>query len=231
IIYGLTISYSVTVNEQTLDNWKLLMTDDDGYAYMIYGDLMPNAAIPQAVMENEHINKSGTYIVYSTTSRADLIHSMSNSENWSSLITQNLRLSSEGVGKTVIATGGATVTQIKKSWNDQYPLEPITVNGNETDGWPNLQDLVDKEAYLQDEEDNMYFPRKTIFVDGSNECRGYWLASYYNQDSFHVMMIYNIGSLNDGSYNYAYGAFRPVIKIPSSILEMNEDGTSCDIKI
>jgi len=226
--YGQKVNYSVEVNGITLDNWKLFMTDSDGYAYVIYGDYLPNAAIPQAAIDEGHLSKDGTYRVWGATNRTDLINSMTNSSNWSSFVSSRLQTAAANAGGTATVTGGATVTQFKKSWNDQYLLGQVTVTGNETSGW-SIQSLGGTTGYNVAESNNMYFPHKSAVSDGSNSITGYWLASPYAGYAHGVMLVCYDGGLDYYSYSNDLRAFRPLVRLPSSILQLNDDGVSWDI--
>ena len=228
--YGQTVNYSVEVNDTTLNNWKLFMIDNDGYAYVIYGDYLPNAAIPQAAIDEGHLSTDGTYRVWSKTNRTDLINSMTNSSNWSSFVSSSLQAAAANAGETVTVTGGPTVTQFKKSWNDQYTSGQVIVTGNEISGW-STQGLSGTTGYSVAESNNMYFPHKSVVSDGSNSVQGYLLASPSNYNEFRVMYV-NCNSVldNDGSGG-ADKAFRPLVRLPSSILEYNSETNKCDIKM
>ena len=231
--YGQKVNYNVTVNGVNLNDWELFLKDDDGYAYMIYGDYLPNAAIPQAAKTAGHLNTNGTYRVWSTTSRADLINAMKTESYWSSYITSDLATSATNAGKTATATGGVTVTQFKKSWNDQYTASQgqITVTGDEVNGWTGST-LVSTVGYDVAEANNLYFPHKSDVSDGQYPAHSYWLASPAVSQSYESMYIHSAGTLAyAGYYWYEDRVFRPLIRIPTSLLEVNENGTSWNIKI
>ena len=228
--YGQNVNYSVTVNNQVLDNWRLFMTDEDGYAYLIYGDYFPNAAISEDAITQGHLTTAGTYRVWSTTNRTDMLNAMKNTSNWDNLITSEIKKAAEKEGKTATATASPTMGQLKKSWNDQYTEngQQITISGNETNGW-GLQRVENTKGYKVTE-NNMYFPRKSEFMDGDGEAWGYWLSSIGNRHSGSMMNAGKDGNINNlNSYDGTSGVFRPLIRIPVTLLEKNSDGQSIDI--
>ena len=73
--YGQKVNYSVDVNGVTLNDWEIFLKDGNN-VYMIYGDYMPNAAIPQAAITAGNLETDETYSVWNTTNRTDLITSL-----------------------------------------------------------------------------------------------------------------------------------------------------------
>ena len=230
INYGQKVNYSVTVNSVELKDWKLFMTDEDGYAYIIYGDYLKNAAIPQAAKTAGHLNTDGQYRVWSTTNRTDLINAMKTESYWSSYITSDLAIAATNIGKTAVATGGPTATQFKKSWNDQYTesQDQVKTTGDETNGWSGAS-LASTAGYAVAEANNMYFPHKSVINDGAYHVSAYWLASPSIYGANYVTRIGNDGAIWYEEYNDPTRAFRPLVRIPCSLFELNDDGISWNI--
>jgi uncharacterized repeat protein (TIGR02543 family) len=233
--YGKKVNYSVTVNGQKLDNWKYFMADDDGYAYIIYGDYLPNAAIPATAITGGNLQTDGEYRVWSARGASDFINVMNTQTYWSSLITNSLSTAAENLGKTATATGSPTVSQFIKSWNNKYTEaeEQVNVPGNETSGWSDFT-FNTLAGYAVNEEENMYCPHKEVINDGegnSGRLMGYWLASKFKNDDSYVMLVDCRGNFGANSYNLTYRAVRPVIRVPSELLELNKvDGESYNLK-
>ncbi|MBR2785960.1 MAG: Ig-like domain-containing protein, partial [Clostridia bacterium] len=239
--YGQKVNYSVSVKDGVqvaegttgaveLDDWEIFLKDGD-YVYMIYGDYLPNSAISSTAKTAKNLSTGGTYRVWSTTNRTDLISAMTTTSYWSHLITSDLQTAATTAGSAAVATGGATAGQFKQSWNDQYPGQ-VTISGNDSSGWT-TQSLSSYAGYSSvAEADNLYFPHKSALddPDSSNRCWGYWLASPYSGFSRGVMCVSYDGYVNTASYYSTAMALRPLVRLPSSILEQNADGVTWDIK-
>ncbi len=220
---GDSVNYSVTVNSGTenevaLNEWKVLqVNENDGYVDMILSDYLPNKAISTDAVTAGKLSTEGTYLVSSTGSNTELLSAMTTPNYWSHLITGKLQKTSTNAGMTPTAKGSPTVEQFKESWNSQYPGE-ITTEGNETSGWP-LFDVSTCNGYSNvPESDNVYFPHKSQLQDSTGACFGYWMASPCSTGpAENMVMTYN-GNTEKVSPSYTHGAFRPVIRIPFSIL-------------
>ncbi len=236
--YGQKVNYSVTVKDGvqvaegtegavTLDDWEIFLKDGD-YVYMMYGDYLPNAAISSEAKAGGSLSTEGTYKVWSTADRTALISSMTTTSYWEHLITSNLQKAAKRVGNAAVATGGATAGQFKQSWNDQYPNQ-VTISGDDTSGW-SWQSLSIYAGYRSvAEANNLYFPHKsTVYDEGS--CYGYWLASPSSSSTYSVMNVNYDACLNSYDYDKTALVFRPLVRLPSSILEQNTDGVTWDIK-
>ena len=225
--YGQKVNYSVTVAEHTLDNWKLFMKDDNGYAYMIYGDYLPNDCISQDAISNGRLVRKGDYRVYTSDRRDTLINTLKNVDYWSNLVTSELNQAAQDVSGTASATGGATVAQLKKSWNEKYTElgQQMETSGSDTTAWDS-ENLSTTTGYSVDESDNMYFPHKSDIGDGSS-CRGYWLASIH--DGYGLKILLCDGRLNGDDYDRTYVALRPLIRIPEVLLEYDETSEEWNI--
>ena len=225
---GDVVNYSVTINEnQILDNWKILDTDEEGYTYLIYGDYLPNSAVPQSLIDSGKIGIYKTYSVFGMENRDNFVSVLKDSNNWSDLITLELKNASERINKTATATGTPTVTQFVNSWNKKYPKNPIIIRGDEEFGYYYYNIAQQNSGY----NDLLYFPHKNYYKDTS----GYWFASktgnYGEEQQYSVVSLFYSGGLNNPFFRYQSSdeAIRPIICIPSSLLVRNGDGLSWDI--
>ena len=222
---GDIVNYSVTVNEGTenevvLDDWKVFLTDENaGYVYMILSDYLPNVAISSDAITAGSLNRGGTYRVWTSSDRAALLNTMTTPSYWSNLVTTRLQNAATNAGGTAEATGGPTAGQFKDSWNTLYPGE-VTITGDDTAGW-SIQSLGNLDGYKNvAEEDNLYFPHKAVISDGGSNCCGYWLAS--PSTGTRPISVRYTGQLYTTPIANDQEAFRPVIRIPLSLLEEGE---------
>lgn len=225
---GDTVNYSTTLNGQTLNNWKVFYVDGD-YTYIILDDYLPNSAVSISGIE-----KDGTYGVYSNDSREALISAMTTNSNWAGLISNGeingVALSSDVISDSnVKATGAPTVNLWVNSWNSKYPSDTIYL----------------KEVGAGDIDNNNFYatgygisdttPVTSTYVDLSNDtgygntlyyphqedvssCYGYWLASPSARYDDTVMNVYCGGYVTNNDYNSSNYAFRPVVCLPSSVV-------------
>ena len=214
-IIGDTVNYSATLNGQTLNNWKVFYIEGD-YTYIILGDYMPNAAIPAGT----ELATSGSYNVYSNNSRAELLSAMTTKSNWADLINtgkiNGINLSSEVKSDTnVWAIGSPTLELWVNSWNTSYPSSMLYTATN-TYGYY-VGTAENPTGYYVDisNGNQLYFPHSSTW----NNCNGYWLASYSANGAYRLMRAYYVGSLSGMSYDSIDWAFRPVIRLTSSLLE------------
>lgn len=197
------------------------MKDDNGYAYMIYGDYLPNDCISQDAIDNGRLRLKGDYRVYTKGNKDLMVATLKNEAYWSDFITSELSQAAQDEGGTAGATGGPMISQLKKSWNEKYPIlgEQIEIDGSESTNLGETQNLSSKIGYSVAESDNMYFPHKTDIGDGAS-CRGFWLASIGS--SYSVRMLLCDGRLTGDDYDREYLSLRPLIRIPESLLEYDE---------
>ena len=228
--YGDSVNYSTTLNGQTLTNWKIFHKEGN-YVWLIYGDYLPNAAVPTSI----GLGTSGTYAVKSSTSRADLITKLTTTSNWSDLINNgsiNGTVLSNDVKSdpNVKAMGSPTLELYKNSWNAKYPdtidypTNQIYTAGNDTNGYyvsrtdPATSTYVQmsgSEGYKSSSDYNtLYYPYSSQ-VSSTN---GYWLASPAADSTYNVMFVYFGGFVSDNSCSSASFACRPIVCLPSSVL-------------
>ena len=177
------------------------------------------------------IKKSGTYIIYSSTSREHLIRALDTKSNWQDIINNGkvngVDLSSDIKNDTenVWAMGSPTLEMWVDSWNTMYPSDKLytakNTNMGDAIGWgfyvganenPTSYyiNLGAKEGY----NNPLYYPHKS---DVSN-CYGYWLASPSAYASY-VMFVACYGGVGASNYCLDNLSARPLVCLPSNILE------------
>ena len=241
--YGQTVNYSTTIrvgeNDVTLSNWKKFYENDRGETYIILADYMPNSAIDTNQFTG--INKSGSYAVYASNNRKQLIDAM-NSSYWDALKTGKLNAGTANE-KNVTATsavGSPTLDLWQVSWNARYPnTETYTTNQlykskrtgmSDTIGWgyyvsrnssvgtSTYAEMSGSEGYINSSNGNyntLYFPHSSSW----NSTYGYWLASPSAYYASEVMYVSYDGNVANYGYDRASRAFRPVVCLPSSVFE------------
>ena len=225
---GDTVNYTTTLNGQTLNNWKVFYVDGD-YTYIILDDYLPNADVSNTIKTTHDLDTYGTYSIYANNSSADLINAMTTKSNWDSLLTGTINghAVSETRTANVWAMGAPTLDLWVNSWNATYPSDTLytkyenPVSGETYDGYyigdsanPNTTyiDLSSETGY----NNTLYYPHKED-VDNGN-CYGYWLASPSAYDGYNVMNVSYNGYVDNDGYNYSSYAYRPVVCLPSSVV-------------
>ena len=223
LVLGTTVNYSTTLNGQTLNNWKVFLSDEN-YTYIIYGDYLSRAAISSDLKTSYNLaNGNGsTYTIKSTTGRTDLINAMITTSNWVDLINNG---ELDGVALTsavknnpnVIAMGAPNIELWVNSWNSTSNgfTTSITLSQNSygylLNGATNLvisEDDKNKANY------SLYLPR----TSDADSCFGYWLSSPSGTSDSHMLIVPFNGYVTNDYYSTTSFAFRPVIKLPTSIL-------------
>jgi type IV pilus assembly protein PilA len=229
---GTTVNYVTSLNNVELSDWKVFYSDSD-YTYLILSDYLPNAAVSIT-----NIETYGTYGVYTSVDRATLINAMTTPSNWSALINNGTinetPLSSEVKSNVnVTAMGSPTIELWVNSWNETYSNDTLYIRYVGTNDIDNnnfyatgyaIGDSANPTTlgiYLSSKTgyDNiLYFPHHETSLDDSS-CYGYWLASPHagSDEAFSVMTINYDGASGHYQYDGDY-AFRPVIKLPTSVL-------------
>ena len=226
---GSTVNYSTTLNNVTLNNWKVFYNDEaNGYTYIILDDYLPNSAVPAFTGKQTN----GTYVV-NTTNRDDLINGLGTKSNWRDLITNGkingVDLSADVKNDTanVWAMGAPTLELWVNSWNTSYPSDTLYTNTRTgmsgeynygyyigTDNAQTTSPIVrlsSKTGYSN----TLYYPHKSA-VD--NNCYGYWLASPSAYNEGYVMYVNFSGEVNNYFSGHSIAA-RPVVCLPSNILQ------------
>lgn len=200
---GDTVKLSTTLNGEILNDWKLFYKEGD-YTYLILGDYLKNSAV-----NISEIRTKGEYCVFSHVSRAHLMDAMTTTTNWDSLLQGSINGKSydykDSTDENIYAKGSPPLDLFIKSWNEMYPdyildAEADTIKYGRI---PNS--------------DTLYFPHTNPF--GDNDCNGYWLATYSSKNEYHIMYVDYLGDVNGCSFSNALMAFRPIICLPSSVLE------------
>ncbi|MBR2786699.1 MAG: InlB B-repeat-containing protein [Clostridia bacterium] len=236
---GQKVNYSVTVKDGvqvpagtvgavTLDDWEIFY-DNGEYVCMIYGDYLPNSAISSDAITTGSLETDGEYRVWSSDSAEALREAMYSDLLWQHLITEDLAMAVDEFGERVGAFGGPDIYTFRDSWSLYgSQLDDITYD---QESYSDV-DLSTTGGYTDvAEEDNVYFPHKSMVSDGnSTNCYGYWLDAPSADVADGMMTATYTGEVKGVAYNSNTRAFRPVIWLPSSLLKQNPDGVSWDIK-
>ena len=229
---GDTVNYTTTMNGVTLDNWKVFYLDGD-YTTLIFGDYLPNAAIDTTQTVFSNLRKFGTYGIYANNNRIELLDAMTIKSNWTSLLTGTINetpINYVGTTDTNIwAIGSPTIDLWVNSWNTKYPADTIYtattstamsdgLNGyyvgtteNPTTLYLDYQVMQAKEGY----NNTLYYPHQ----EGVDNCYGYRLISPSAYGDIFILGVSFHGGVNYDGYGYEGFAFRPVVSLPSSILQ------------
>ena len=236
---GDEVNYVTTLNGVTLGNWEVFYVDGD-YTYIILEDYMPNSAIDTSKTCFNKLSKNGNYSIYVAENesgtdlekRSYLINTMREKSNWDELLTGTIngRQINQTRSENVFAMGAPSLELWKTSWNETYPEDKIYTKYAENlgttnyDGWyvgfsenPDVYSsyvasFEDKAGY----DNTLYFPHKEEF--DSNRCFGYWLADPSAYVDYDAMRVRYVGYISTGSYHYNYLSARPVISLPTNIL-------------
>ena len=230
---GDTVNYSTTLNGVTLDDWKVFYKETKNgvdYTYIILGDYLPNAAVSSTVRTTYKLaNVDGIYSIKSTQKRGDVLNAMTTKSNWDELLTGTLNGTTQ-VNETrtanVWAMGAPTLELWVNSWNAKYPSDTLytkyenRVSGQAFDGWyiGNTENPTTTYISLSSKTgygNTLYYPHQAV----EQSCKGYWLASPSAYDSFYVMNVKFDGYVTASNYFYSNNGFRPVVCLPSSVLE------------
>ncbi len=232
---GTDVDYVTSLNGVTLDDWKVFYVDGD-YTYIILSDYLPNAYVSDTIKTTYNLDTYyGSYVIASHDDRDDLLNAMTTKSNWDSLLTGTINghAVSETRTTNVWAMGAPTVDLWVNSWNEKYPSDKLYTRYVDTEDIDNsnfyatgytigdsanptsvYDSLLNKKGY----KNKLYFPHQEELEDDTgNYCYGYWLASPSAYRDDRVMYIDYYGAV---SYDYTSGtlaAFRPVIRIPTSL--------------
>jgi len=224
---GDTVNYTTTINGVTLNNWKVFYIDGD-YTILILADYLPNAAMDTTSIAFSNLNKYNTYEISARNNRIQLLDAMTTKSNWTSLLTGSINGTSIdyfGTADTNIwAIGSPTLDLYVNSWNAKYPSDTIytALRTGINDGLNEYYvgttenpstlwiDYSSKEGY----NNTLYYPHQ----ESIDNCIAYWLASSAPGGNS-VMCVFSNGNVSSGSYYYPNVAFRPVVSLPSNILQ------------
>lgn len=246
---GDTITYQTSLNGQNLTEWKVFYKDEEhDKVYLILADYMPNSVLKDESNNSiiPNLSFSGTYNVYSSSPRANLINAMTTRANWASLLKGTINgksfdYSSNDYNGTYDAMGSPTLDLYVQSWNakypnnDTYPTNEIYTGKrtgmSDTIGWGyyvsrtnktptsgNYVNMSGSEGYKSAAEaDKLYYPHAG--TSSWNSCWGYWLASPSANGTFNVMRVHCNGYVFNDYCSTANYAFRPLVCLPSGVLE------------
>ena len=234
----------VEVNGKKLTHgWKYYYTDESAKRfYFIYEDYLENSYLTDAGHAfdfKNYIKKSNKYCISSTGKREDLINYLTGKEKYTDA-WDDLKLGVEKAIKekieenvTVTVSGGSTVQQLAKAYNERYEKDDgsqkLEITGNDKNGFKYKLDgkesdtinVSNKEVY----NNKIFFPHKEEY----EKCEGYWLSSAsdnsYDFLSTYVCYIDCSGNFDSStcSYNYIdslnHVGVRPVISIPETAFE------------
>lgn len=202
--YGDEYDYSVTVNDVTIDDWKIFYQDDDGI-YIITSSYLPVEAIGTEEDSNSIYSKAsvrkrgekyGMFFSQSNLSYQEPNEDVMNkyfklleldSTHGSNQVT-SFMLHSENweslVNKELgaeYALGAAPVEMFVASWNEKYPDEKLYLSAVEA-GYAigSTENPTTYEVDLSSMagyNDQLYFPTKALIEEGSTKVSGYHLAS------------------------------------------------------
>ena len=214
-VIGDSVSYSTTLNGKTLNNWKVFYVDGD-YTYLIYGDYLLNAAVNTSNLSG--LATDGIYSVCAQeqAGRTELLNAMSTKLKWESLLTGSIN--GHDVNETttddIWAMGSPDLELWINSWNTNQTYITLNYTGDLANPSSNQIDLSNETGY----ENTLYFPYKEN-AETTSDCWGYWLASSHtsNTDSL-VTVCFDGGIGHNWAGSHDNHAFRPVIKLPSSIV-------------
>lgn len=207
---GDSINYSITLNNNTLDNWRVFINDEnDDDMYLIYGAYLPNTAVSVT-----NLTTSNNYAV-NADSRPKLLKALLTESNWSSLLNTNL----QKAGAT--ATGAPTIEQYVKSWNAKHPDELLYTTSNGFGSFIGTEENPSTTSVTKSVTDDLYYP----YTSTTSSTYGYWIASPSAQGSgvTNVMREKYDKTIAYESYSSTYYAARPIIRIPKAIIGTYQD--------
>lgn len=228
---GSTVNYSTTLNGVTLNNWKVFYVDGN-YTYLILENYLPNAAIDTTSMEG--LGTKGTYYVYGTKDdtirRTNLLNAMTTKSNWDSLLVGTLN-GTTSVNETrtenVWAMGSPTIELYVNSWNESYPDNKLyTAPKTMADGFgyylgtsenpdvsnSHIVDMSNSDGF----HNTLYYPGQV--GTGNEGCSDYWFASGGAGSTNRMKYVASNGYIDDTYYYTEGNAFRPVICLPTSVV-------------
>ena len=128
--------------------------------------------------------------------------------------------------ENVWAMGSPTLEMFVDSWNTMYPEDMLytakRTGMSDAVGWGFYVGLTENptSTYVsvsskQGYNNPLYYPHK----GGYSNCYGYWLASPSAYRGGAVMFVNSIGQVYYGGYSYSVYSARPLVCLPSNILE------------
>ena len=229
---GDTVNYTTSMNGVTLNNWKVFYVDEE-YTTIIYGDCLPNSAIDTTTAAFSNLSKRSTYEIWSIHNRIELLEAMQTKSNWNELLIgtiSGMPINYSGTSDTNIwAMGSPSIDLFVNSWNTLYPEDKIYtaqttsqmsdglygyyvgLSENPTTIYIDYQIMQTKEGY----NNSLYFP----YQNNVGNCYSYWIASPLAKYVGDVMVLGFGGNLSSTRYHDINSAFRPVVSLPTNIIQ------------
>ena len=203
--YGdyIDLGQNVVGTSATSDDWRILYNDKNGHVYAILADYLPNN---NAAVTASGLATSGTYNVYSSSNRQDLLDKLNSTTAWQSLIPEGLRSSCQVKGAT-------TGEILMASYNEKY---------GKNLNYRNTPCLRTNPSDSSSSVDTLYMPHPSS--SDYNDCWGYWLASVDNSVNYLALYVSCNGRVYFNMFsNPSYGVC-PVVSLPSDI-QVTKNGT------
>ncbi len=231
---GDKINYSVTVNGIKLNNWRLFYYNDDE-VYVIYEGYLPNStniASKVGLTQGEDVySKYGVYSDINKNYFLNKLNAVREKDLWNDLLTPELKKA----GAT--AKGGIDIETWVKSWNAKGYVE-LAINKMEfsdgTAGYSVLKEdntntsisgMLNISSDADGYGDSLYFPVVHDEKNVENPYYGYWIASPSSIADGYLMIATDDGNLGDNLHGYSNAqgvGIRPIINIPSKILQKSK---------
>lgn len=234
---GATVNYTTSMNNVTLNNWKLFYKDtENNQVYLIYDDVIPNSVYKDSNDQTKTILKdtnknvlnlafSGDYYVYAKSNRKTLLTAMENKENWKSLLKGKINGNDIDYTNTtdtkIFAMGSPTLDLWVKSWNENN--DDIYISKTESDMTDDLKGYYISKTNNPPNTNEYSISGLSTFdkLYFSRSNKHYWLASPSALSAYvgRVMYVDFYGGVSNKDYLSAFFGFRPVVCLPSSVLE------------
>ncbi len=211
--YGNKIDYSVTINESTVNNWKVFYNDGTN-VYIILDDYLDASLVPSGIGLNTDTS-TYKYDVSADEGRSTLISALSTTNNWTSFVNS----------KATSAVGTPTLDMLINSWNSRG-YERLYKHGDSDGAYRiGIESLspaysVDLSTDSSGYADTLYFPHKQEL----DSCNGYWLSAASSYAPVHVLCIKNKGELGYEANGLGVGiGIRPVVCLNNEVLTTGKD--------
>ena len=204
--YGDKYNYSVTVNNVTIDDWKVFYKDDDGI-YIITSEYLPIETFGNKDDENSLRSKANLKIVgdkYGMYFSTDNLKYQEPNQDIMNKYFKLLKLdSTDGSNKMIsemlhsenwddlvnkdmgaaYAIGGVPIEMFVASWNEKYPNEKLYLSVEEkgyrigTSENPTTYEV--ELNSMKGYDDKLYFPTKDIIEEGTHGSIDYKVTGYH----------------------------------------------------
>ena len=215
------------------EEWRIFYIDEtNATTYLILSDCLSHSSfatlnIPDVVDDKYSGDKYGAtvYIEEKGHTKEDLINAFGTmdenaneyNKNWKTLLEGNSKLTSDNI-KIV---GTPTMDLWLKSWNAIHPDERLYEENGHVGNTPNPSESSweDEKAMLK--KDTLYFIHRG---DTSHYPKFYWLATASANETSGIIKVSCLGrEINHASYSDKSNGVRPVIAIPSSLINQKEE--------